>query len=123
MILASMINLSEYALICDFAETYHIFDYRSLPVKLAATLSAGLRDDSRSKMIMADIPVPPDTSSQPLRTGSSCSVAVFRARTKTLRCRWSNCSVTGTQRKRIRAWPVSGPRQSSKLPALASFQT
>ena len=61
MILASMINLSEDALICDLAETYHIFDYRSLPVKLAATLSAGLRDDSRSKMIMADIPVPPDT--------------------------------------------------------------
>ena len=61
MILASMINLSEDALICDLAETYHIFDYRSLPVKLVATLSAGLRDDSRSKMIMANIPVPPDT--------------------------------------------------------------
>ena len=61
MILASMINLSEDALICDFAETYHIFDYRSLPVKLVATLSAGLRDDSRIKMFMADIPVPPDT--------------------------------------------------------------
>lgn len=61
MILASMINLSEDALICDLAETYHIYDYRSLPVKLVATLSAGLRDDSRSKMIMADIPVPPDT--------------------------------------------------------------
>lgn len=56
-----MINLSEDALICDLAETYHIYDYRSLPVKLVATLSAGLRDDSRIKMIMADIPVPPDT--------------------------------------------------------------
>lgn len=42
-----MIELDEDALICDLAETYHIFDYRSLPVQLVATLSSGLRDDSR----------------------------------------------------------------------------
>jgi len=45
-----MINLDEDALICDLAETYQIYDYRSLPVKLVATLSAGLRDDSRIKL-------------------------------------------------------------------------
>jgi len=45
-----MMNFDEDALICDLAETYHIFDYRSLPVKLVATLSAGLRDDSRIKL-------------------------------------------------------------------------
>ena len=61
MTLASMINLNEDALICDFAETYHIYDYRSLPVKLAATLSAGLRDDSRIKMSAADVRVSYDT--------------------------------------------------------------
>ena len=48
-----MINFDEDALICDLAETYQIYDYRSLPVKLVATLSAGLRDDSRIKMAAA----------------------------------------------------------------------
>ena len=43
-------ELDEAALICDLAETYHILDYRSLPVQLVATLSAGLRDDSRIKL-------------------------------------------------------------------------
>ena len=47
-----MIATDEHALICDFAETYHIYDYRSLPVKLAATYSAGLRENSRIKMKM-----------------------------------------------------------------------
>lgn len=37
--LSSMLNLSEDALICDFAETYHIYDYRSLPLRLVATLA------------------------------------------------------------------------------------
>lgn len=44
-----MIDLDEDALICDFAETYHIYDYRSLPASMAATLAVGLRDDSRIK--------------------------------------------------------------------------
>lgn len=42
-----MIHDDEDALICDFAETYQIYDYRSLPLRLASTLAAGLRDDSR----------------------------------------------------------------------------
>lgn len=53
MTLASMINFDEDALICDLAETYNIYDYRSLPVRLVATLSAGLRDDSRIKLSRA----------------------------------------------------------------------
>lgn len=56
-----MINLDETALICDLAETYHILDYRSQPVKLVAALSAGLRDNSRIKMRLADLPVEPNT--------------------------------------------------------------
>lgn len=47
-----MIATDENALICDLAETYCIYDYRSLPAKLAATYSAGLREDSRIKMLM-----------------------------------------------------------------------
>ena len=56
-----MINLDEGALICDLAETYNVFDYRSLPVKLAATLSAGLRNDSRIKLLAADLPTSQET--------------------------------------------------------------
>lgn len=52
-----MIRLDEDALICDLAETYHILDYRSLPVRLVATLSAGLRDNSRIKLKAAESPV------------------------------------------------------------------
>lgn len=52
-----MIELDEAALICDLAETYHIYDYRSLPVQLVATLSAGLRDNARIKLKAADSPV------------------------------------------------------------------
>jgi len=45
-----MINFDESALICDLAETYQIYDYRSLPARSVATLSAGLRENSRIKM-------------------------------------------------------------------------
>ena len=43
----------EDALVCDMAETYHIFDYRALPLFLAARLACGLRENSRSKMRLA----------------------------------------------------------------------
>lgn len=38
----------ETALICDFAETYGVYDWRALPLKTAAALAAGLHEDSRS---------------------------------------------------------------------------
>ena len=44
-----MINQNEAGLICDFAETYHIFDYKALPPTRAAVLAVGLREDSRIK--------------------------------------------------------------------------
>lgn len=47
-----MIRCDENALICDFAETYHVFNYRELPVKTMATLAVGLRDNSRIKLKM-----------------------------------------------------------------------
>lgn len=56
-----MIALDEDALICDFAETYQIYDYRSLPLKLVATLAAGLRDNSRIKLRASGYPVALDT--------------------------------------------------------------
>lgn len=49
-----MIALDEDALICDLAETYHVLDYRSLPLSLVGALSYGLREDSRIRMKLAD---------------------------------------------------------------------
>lgn len=45
-----MIALDEDALICDMAETYHIYDMESLPAEYVATLAYGLRDNSRIKI-------------------------------------------------------------------------
>lgn len=53
MLLSRMVRTDEEALICDFAETYHILNYRTLPLGLAATLAAGLREESRIKMKLA----------------------------------------------------------------------
>ena len=50
-----MVVFDEDALICDFAETYHIYDYRSLPVDLVATLAVGLRENSRIKIKMSGL--------------------------------------------------------------------
>ena len=56
-----MIRLDEDALICDFAETYHIYDYNVLPALRAGVLAAGLRQDSRIKMVMSKRKVPIET--------------------------------------------------------------
>ncbi len=48
-----MLAADREALVCDFAETYGIYDLQALPVTLLATLAVGLRDTSRIKMKMA----------------------------------------------------------------------
>lgn len=53
-----MIKIDEDALICDLAETYHIFDYRQLPATLVAVFSCGLRETSRIKMTINEQEVP-----------------------------------------------------------------
>ena len=53
-----MINSCEAELICDFAEVYHIYGLESVPVELAATLAAGLRQDSRVQMKLSERRVP-----------------------------------------------------------------
>lgn len=50
MTLAYMLNMGEDELICDLAETYGILNYEELSPSLVATLSVGLRDNSRIKM-------------------------------------------------------------------------
>lgn len=42
-----MLAADEDALVCDFAETYHVLDIWALDLQLAATLAAGLAPDSR----------------------------------------------------------------------------
>jgi len=71
-----MIRLDEDALICDLAETYHIFDYRSLPVQLVATLSAGLRENSRIMLKVTDSKVGLDTY---LLAAIADNLTLFRA--------------------------------------------
>ncbi len=44
-----MIQTDEDALICDFAQVYHIFDYKALPLRMRATLAVGLGNDTRIK--------------------------------------------------------------------------
>ena len=55
-----MVRLDESALICDFAETYHILDWRALPLQTAAVLAAGLRENSRIKMRIAESEISPE---------------------------------------------------------------
>ena len=47
-----MLGVDRDAVVCDLAETYHILDYKAVPVMTLATLCAGLHDDSRIKMRM-----------------------------------------------------------------------
>lgn len=41
-------------MICDFAEYYHIYDYKQFPITYVAKLAYGLRDNSRTKLKLAD---------------------------------------------------------------------
>ena len=44
-----MIREDEHALMCDFAETYNIYDYKALRPSVAAIFAIGLPNDSRIK--------------------------------------------------------------------------
>lgn len=61
-----MISLDEDSLICDLAETYHIYNYRALPSKTVGVLCCGLRDNSRIKMKISNLDVDVNTLLQAL---------------------------------------------------------
>jgi hypothetical protein len=44
---------NEEAMICDLAEVYHIYNYEVYEPSFIAVLVAGLREDSRSKMLLS----------------------------------------------------------------------
>lgn len=52
-----MMNLDKNALLCDLAETYHIYDYRSLPLHMVGIFACGLREDSRTMMKVMGVKV------------------------------------------------------------------
>lgn len=52
-----MMNLDKNALLCDIAETYHIYDYRSLPLHMVGIFACGLREDSRIMMKVMGVKV------------------------------------------------------------------
>lgn len=56
-----MISSDEDALICDLAEVYHIYDYKSLSPAQVATFSVGLRENSRIKMKLSGLKYPLET--------------------------------------------------------------
>ena len=56
-----MVGLDESALTCDFAEVYHVLDWRQLPVFTAAALAAGLGPNSRIARKITGAPVGTDT--------------------------------------------------------------
>ncbi len=55
-----MISTDRDAWLCDLAETYHILDVTGLSVQTLATLSFGLRDDARIKILLSDTKVQSD---------------------------------------------------------------
>lgn len=54
--------MDEDALLCDFAEVYHLFNYRALPPKYAAALFVGLDEESRIKRKLSGCPVSTQTA-------------------------------------------------------------
>jgi len=56
-----MLKTDEDAVICDLAETYHIYNYKELPPITVALFCDGLRDDSRIKLKMSNQRVSMDT--------------------------------------------------------------
>ena len=53
--LAGILKLHKDLLICDFAEYYHIYDYRQMPPAYIATLAVHLPSSSRVQRALAGI--------------------------------------------------------------------
>ena len=58
MTLAALVAADRDALLCDMAQTYHVFDLRALPVQTVAVLAAGLPESSRIKCKLSGASLP-----------------------------------------------------------------
>ena len=56
-----MLGSCRSELICDLAETYNIYDYHGVPVRLLGTLASGLGQNSRVAMKLSGNKAPLDT--------------------------------------------------------------
>jgi hypothetical protein len=54
--------MDEDLLVCDFAEFYHLFNYRELPLKYAAALYVGLPEKARIKMKLSGAKIDTQTA-------------------------------------------------------------
>lgn len=50
-----MLSLDREAVLCDFAEVYHIYTFKGLSARYIATLAIGLRENSRIKLKMLGV--------------------------------------------------------------------
>lgn len=107
-----MINIDEDALICDLAETYRIYDYRSLPCKTVAAFSCGLRNDSRIKMRMSGLPVTPE----------QMLLAAIVDNTKLIAWLWSEDGRTGENRPKSLLAELMGD-EGEKEPEIMLFDS
>lgn len=79
MFLIRAIQADEDALMCDLAETYHLYTIEGLSCSYVAALVVGLRDDSRIKMKLSGMKIPLNT----YLLGVIADELVFLAWTKT----------------------------------------
>lgn len=70
-----MLATDEDAVVCDFAETYHVLDIWALDLRLAATLAAGLAPDSR---IMRRLRGERDVSESIILAAAADNIALIR---------------------------------------------
>lgn len=61
MMLARMLSVDKAALLCDMAETYHIYNLRALPARQIAIYASGLKEDSRIMRKLSGAPTPFNT--------------------------------------------------------------
>lgn len=61
MTLATMFLIDKDAVLCDLAETYHIYSIEELPISKVALFACGLRDSSRIKLKITGLKVPLET--------------------------------------------------------------
>lgn len=61
MTLATMFLIDKDAVLCDLAETYHIYSIEELPISKVALFACGLRDNSRIKLKITGLKVPLET--------------------------------------------------------------
>lgn len=75
-----MLRVDEDAVLCDFAETYHIYDIYQLPCRYVSALAAGLRDDSRIRQKLSGLRVTPEVLALALCADAARTLVWFQTK-------------------------------------------